>query len=520
VNAPVVAVTVLEDRAAVTRRGKASVIAGQQRIVIDRVSPVIADKTLTANAAGARVLDVRCERYLAPWRDPSADGGDVARLEAERLELAGKRDAAHATAEAARAESDAIAQVLAAALADVAVAASRGITVENAAARLAELDAADAAARVRRIDAELDAETAVAALARLDEYIARAEAEAGEQAARIVVDLVAEHAGEVALTIGYVVPGAAWRPYHRATLTRGAKTEVSWQTTACVWQATGEDWTDAELAFSLERPSLGVEPPDLSDDELRARRRPDAVVVEARDHEHRTTGLGGGPHEVPGIDDGGLGLKLSGGRATVRCDGAPHRVPVGSFTTSAQLSLVAIPLRSPWVHLRARIVNTSPQPLLAGPVDLIMASGYVGRAEIGSVAAGEKLYLGFGPDADVRAHRTETRQRDDAGLLGGWNVQTVRVAVRLSNLGMAAREVTVTERIPVSEVEQVEINVAPPDAYLLGDDQPGGEEITQVTARALDERGLVTWSVELPPAGRRAVTLEYKVRSQRGVAGV
>jgi hypothetical protein len=105
-------------------------------------------------------------------------------------------------------------------------------------------------------------------------------------------------------------------------------------------------------------------------------------------------------------------------------------------------------------------------------------------------------------------------------LLGGWNVQTVRVAVRLSNLGMAAREITITERIPVSEVEQVEINVAPSDAYLLGDDQPGGEEITQVTARALDERGLVTWAVELPPAGRRAVTLEYKVRSQRGVAGV
>jgi len=60
-----------------------------------------------------------------------------------------------------------------------------------------------------------------------------------------------------------------------------------------------------------------------------------------------------------------------------------------------------------------------------------------------------------------------------------------------------------------------------PDAYLLGTaDQPGGEEITQVTARAIDDRGLVSWSVELPPLGRRAVTLEYRVKSQRGVAGV
>jgi hypothetical protein len=301
---------------------------------------------------------------------------------------------------------------------------------------------------------------------------------------------------------------------------------VDWQTSACVWQATGEDWTDAALTFSLERPSLGVEPPELDDDELMARRRPDAVTVEAREQEQQTTGLGGGGAgsgvaEVPGIDDGGLGLVLSAPRATIKADGAPHRIPVGGFTAPAQLSLVAIPLRSPWVHLRARIVNTGPQPLLAGPVDLIMASGYVGRAEIGFVATNEKFYVGFGPEADVRVHREETAEREEAGLLGGWNMQQVRVAVRLSNLGAERREIIVTERIPISEVEQVDVQPSAPDGYLLGtDDHPGGEEITQVTARSIDDRGMVTWSVELPPLGRRAVTLEYKVRTQRGVAGI
>ena len=203
---------------------------------------------------------------------------------------------------------------------------------------------------------------------------------------------------------------------------------------------------------------------------------------------------------------------------------AYDRVGLSSWfrgTTAAELSLVAIPLRSPWVHIRARIVNTSSLPLLAGPVDLIMSSGYVGRGEIGFVAAGEKLDLGFGPDADVRVNRDELRDRDDAGLLGGWNVQTVRVAVRLSNLGIDPREVVVIERIPVSEVEQVEVHASAPDAYLLGaDDEPRGEQIAQVTSRALDDRGMVTWSVALPPLGRRAVTLEYRVKSQRGVAGV
>ena len=335
-----------------------------------------------------------------------------------------------------------------------------------------------------------------------------------------VIDVIADAACDLALTISYVVPGAAWRPYHRAMLARAAG-RVDWTTTACVWQSTGEDWTDVEVMFSLERASLGVDPPELADDEVRTRRRPDTVVVESREHEQHSTGLGGGPLQVPGIDDGGLGVTLTAAKTTVKKDGMPHRVPVGGFTAPTQLSLVAIPLRSPWVHLRARIVNAGTQPLLAGPVDLIMASGYVGRAEVGFVAAGEKFHLGFGPEADVRVHRTETRERDEAGLLGGSNVQTVRVAVRLSNLGTERREINVTERIPISEVEQVDVQIASPDAYLLGtDDQPGGEEITQVTARAMDERGLVTWGVELPPLGRRAVTLEYRIKSHRGVAGV
>ncbi len=522
-TAPIVSVTVLEDRASVTRRGTLAVRAGQQRIVIERVSPVLADKTLTATCVGARVLDVRCERYVAPWREGEDASSQPVVLRAERVKLQAAYDAALAAAQLAQVESDGLGQLVVAAYRDLATQAARGIAAPNAGTLLDELDAQDRAARVRRVDAEQAVAVAAAELARLDARLVRAEAEAGEQAARLVIDLVADAAGEATLTASYIVPGAAWRPYHRAQLTRDSGKPgmepggpaptgvIDWQTSACVWQATGEDWNDIELICSLERPSLGIEPPTLADDTLRARKRPDSVVVEAREQEQQETGLGGGPLQVPGIDDGGLGLRLVAGHVTVRADGAPHRVPVGGFSGQAQVSLVGIPLRSPWVHIRARIINTGTTPLLAGPVDLIMASGYVGRAEIGFVAPNEKFYIGFGPDADVRVHRDEDRESDEAKLIG-WNVLTVRVAVRLSNLGTHKREVTITERIPISEVEQVEVHASAPDAYELD------EETTQVTARALDERGLVSWSVELPPLGRRVVTLEYKVKSQRGVA--
>ncbi|HET9621838.1 MAG TPA: DUF4139 domain-containing protein, partial [Kofleriaceae bacterium] len=401
-----------------------------------------------------------------------------------------------------------------------------GVVVIGAAGELAAIDDADAAARARIASAELAAADLAVAQHRLELRIARVESATGIAAARLVIDVIADAACEVALRVDYVVPGAAWRPYHRAVLTRaGGEASVAWQTTACVWQATGEDWTDAELVFSLERPSFGASPPELADDELLARRRPDTVVVEAREQELHTTGLGSGgggapsgAPEVPGIDDGGLGVTLSAPRATVLGDGAPHRVAVGGFTARAELDLVAIPLRAACAHVRARLTNTGAAPLLAGPVDLVMASGYVGRGEINFIAPGEKLALGFGPEADVRVHREETRERDEAGLLGGWNTLTVRVVVRVSNLGREPRTIALTERVPVSEVEQVQVAVSAPDAYALKPgDHPGGEKVVQVTARTIDDRGLVAWTVELPSLGRRVVTLEYKVKSQRGV---
>lgn len=507
----IASVTVLEDRASVARKGAIKLTGGQQRIVVERVAPVLVDKTLTATCTNARVLDVRCERYVAPWREGAPDRANA--LRDERTQLEGRLAAARTRAQVARGESEALTQLLEAALHDLATAAARGATSPSATAELTDLDTRDAAARTRRVDAELEVEDLVRALERLDERLRAAEAEAGEQAARLIIDVIADAAGDGALSVSYIVPGAAWRPFHRAQLARDTG-KLDFTTTACIWQATGEDWTDVELHCSLERPSLGVEPPALADDELRTRRKPESVVVEAREQEIQTTGQG--TTEVPGIDDGGLGTRLSAGKVTVRSDGAPHRAKVASFSATAQVTLVAIPLRSPWVHVRARFVNGSSAPILAGPVDLIMASGYVGRGEIGFITPGEKAYLGFGPDADLRIHRTETRERDDAGILGSWNVQTVRVAVRLSNLGTHKREINVTERIPISEVEQVEVHASAADAFMLDE----AEEITQVTARAFDDRGLVTWAVELPPLGRRAVTLEYKVKSQRGVAGV
>lgn len=510
IQLPVDEVILLEDRARVIRRGRIELPAGASRVRIAGIAPVAADRTLglAVDDGRARVIDARIRRQaVIRQRDGAADG-EVARLERERDELDARIDELRAAREVAAREATALDRVASLTHAELAEDASWGRRIDDAwAQRLDELSAQERTA----IDRVTDADRLLADLGltrqRLELRIGMARTPAEEERADLEIDLQAEAAGAVALRVDYVVPGACWRPYHTARLDGG---RVHFATDACVWQNTGEDWRDAQLVLSTERASLGGEPPRLGSDVLRWQKRSEAIVVEARDQHIDTAGLGSAAParaaEVPGIDDGGERVALrTPARTTVPSDGRPWRIPLSSFTSDAEVELVAFPELTPCVLLRATLVNRGDAPLLAGPVDLIRDSGLVGRTSILYIAPDERFPIGFGPDPDLRVRRAEESSDEKGRALSSWLTRVHTVDLRLSNLGAAARRVLVTERVPVSELEKVKISV-------------DGER-TRPAARP-DADGLVTWKVDLPPRGHQELTLVYEVRKHEDVVGL
>ncbi len=550
VDAPIAKVTVLEDRAVVTRVFAVPAGSGQVRLVVPQVSPLLVDKSLRAvvrggevaetggrsadgseEATAVRVLDVRCIRAVAPWRGGGAEETTINHAHAREVLAAAAAarlalEKARIAAAAARDDLTAHAELRRAELTQLAAAAGRGETGAGDSVEIErELAARDEEARalVARITAADEGVTdREEALRDAEAEAAQAGKRAGVESAHLEIDCLPRGGGELALE--YMVPAAAWRPFHRAHLD---DQQLRWEQGACIWQRTGEDWEGVELALSAERASLGVEVPELDDDLLDVRHKPSHVQVQSREQEIEHVGLGeasrpAGEPQVMGIDDGGLGLTLvPTGRCTVRSDGRPHRIFLESFESEAELALLAIPLRSPLCHVRARFDNRARTPILSGPVDLVRRSGFIGRTDIDFISAGERAELGFGSEAEVRVHREQHEEQEESSLLGGWTSKTVRVVIRLSNLGTTARQVLVRDRVPVSEIEQVVINVAGPKAYSLDKHlRPGEPKVSQITERVIDDNGLVSWTVPLPARGRAAVALEYKVKSQRGVSGI
>ncbi len=507
VNVKVDAVTVSEDRAHVVRRGDVELAGGLNEITIEDVSPVLVDKTVNVTVdAGVTVGEVRVERralHTAAERPV-----DLATIDAQiDAKMQAERDAARAR-KRMEVELAGLDSVIAQFVADVGTDASWGVLDAAAVhARLRELETEEAAKRAQFLDVAEQHREINEALARLRRLRDARETAATRSAARIVVTLSCATAQKTQMRLDYIVPGACWRPAHTARLLDG---KLRFSTDACVWQNTGEAWTDADVAFSTERPSLGREPPLLAVDRVHAQKKQDTVVVETRHEEIHTAGLGqegaAASRAVPGIDDGGEARVMRGAaRATIATDGRPHRVPLSAFDTETSTELVMCPQLAALAIRKTTQTNGGATPILAGPVDLVEGSGLVGRTQVLFVAANERFELGWGPDAGVRARRHVEENEEEPGVLSSWISRAYRVSLHISSLDDRPRTIAVSEAIPVSELEKVQITLDP-------------KETTDGVKP--DPDGFVRWQVKLGPHGRAHVKMRYVQKRHKDVAGL
>ena len=503
---PIVEVTVFEDRAHIVREGPIHFEGGQSRYALASITPVLADRSLQGSLHAeveARLGAVRIARRL----ETSSDDEARIRLEDALEELDADLAERGHTLSLIRAEQVALIEIDRLLVQELSEdAAADRWDVEPARRSLEAIGERLVSSARARAALELELEARGADRAHLERRLVACKRARSERRASLELLLEAEAAGEGRLRVEYVVPGACWRPQHRARWMAG---RLEWSTYACVWQSTLEDWRDVRLRLSTERPSLGASPPELESDVLRARPKREIVRVAARDQTIHTTGLGAGKRvsELPGIDDGGevLTLEPSEGRASIPADGRPFRVPILEMQIEARLERIVRAELAPLVFLRSEQVNEGARPILAGPVELLGESGPMGRTSVLFIAPGEHFELGWGPDSALRVHRQQERLDEERTALSSWTRVPHRVRLRLSNLGMIPRKIRVEERIPVSEIEEVEVHL---DAKLT---RPGYEP---------DGDGILRWVLELGPRDHQELRLAYELRRKGNVQGL
>jgi uncharacterized protein (TIGR02231 family) len=501
---PVKKVVVMEDRAQVERRGTVA-LSGVTKVEIEGLPMVAVDRSLKLEVKGGTLIDAKFERR---WKE-QPKGGLPADASALRTKVKNLENQKLAQADGV-ARLDARAEVYSTARADLlrAISEFSGFGTSEVAQWKTQL------AALSEKQAALDEERRLArqalAFTEVRHQEARTALGAAEEPLRrmeCVLALTLEGTGEAQVRASYLVPCAVWRPAYRATLT-GEQVQV--EAEGVVWQRTGEDWDQVELLFSTARPTLGTSPPSLVEDRLYLRAKQEiekrVVDVSIREEVIQTAGETTGTPEMPGLDDGGeTRLLQAAGATTIRSDGQPHRVALFAFEAKAVVERVCPAEISSLVFAMSRFTNSSGQVLLAGPVDLIRNSGLVGRAQLKFAAPGETVKLSFGNEDGLQVIR-DTEEKIEEARLTGRRTTTKKVQLHVSNTRKEALRLIIEERVPVSEVKEVEIQV------LTKDCAPA--------PAPLSKDGIARIEIELAANATKTAKFSWELSAAAKVAGV
>lgn len=489
-------VTVFPSGVSIHRTGRTRVAAGSQQVQFGPLPANLADETIRIGGFGpgvtAESVTVR-----------STSMGELGAAALGRLEAA-----THATSR----QRDALAERRPA-IVRAAGAAEEGEARTRAAAALADLDR-----RLAELERRLTEQTRALVAARAD----------AQRVVKVVaVDLTANDTGELALSIEYMVPGAAaWRPSYAARLDAGGG-RVGLDLFATVQQQTGEDWRDVRLSVSSVVPAAGLAlprfdewsielvPPD--EEELAAMgaapradagmlMAPEPAVAQRAGHAFPVPRVQPRPpapiEQAQGVARANLlAARLDiPGRVTIVSGAPARRVLAAHSDLESTLEYQAAPRQSSSVFLAARFRNANPFPLLAGPAALFVGTDYVGTTSVGQTGIEEEVLLPFGIDAGVTIDRTLASR--DVTPRGGRIDTTLRWQLRLTNHRERPIEVTVFDQLPVSRTAGLTVTVVP------------GSRAAEPHHEA-DLPGVIRWQIRAAAGETERWTFGYAVSAPR-----
>jgi len=316
--------------------------------------------------------------------------------------------------------------------------------------------------------------------------------------------LVGCPAGRTAqVELSYLVGGAGWEPAYEARADEGSAA-VELSTFATVHQATGEPWNSAQVILSTAVPRESATPPEIQPLRVYATEKGDTKKVLVRRDELQKHAEASGDFksntEAGGLAaaDQGLSVQLTvPGSSDVPGDGSAARLFVARTRLPAKFAYRTVPKLAPFVFRVADATNSAPFPLLAGPLDAFRGNGFMGRYALERTAVGAPLHLTFGADESLKVKRTVLHEiQRQTGLFGGNQRFSFAYRFELANYESGKRQVELAEHIPVSELDDVHVQV---------DDE---------TSRGYAERkddGILTWKLTLAPGEKKTVDLVFHV---------
>lgn len=511
------AVTVLTDRARVTRTGTIRLPAGSSVIVINNLpTQLIAESVrVKGRGAGARIAGSQVETTFiaAPASEDAA--ALQAALDALRDRDSGLVDAV-AAVDARLEMSKALRAAGAEKFAKAIATGKASLDTLRPMSQYLDSETLDALASRRALNVQRRelAREIKAAEARL----AQAGSGARTEARAIHIDVDASSEVDAEFDITYQVYGASWVPVYDARLSGNALTLTYY---AQVSQTTGENWPPCPLSLSTAEGGSGGTIPEL-DPWYVAKYEPppprQKMAIRGGMVQEANVDYAAGPMmqsmampaaaPAPRMADASAEVVSSGVAVTYRVarpvalpsDGAQRKTLIGEATLEATLDYLSVPKLGQEAYLRAKTRNRSEFVLLPGDASLFHDDELVGTTTFEEPLTPQAEFeLQLGVDSRIRIERELTQRDTGKTLIGNTRRMTFGYKIKVTNTRGEPARVSVQDQIPVSRHEEIKIK--------LGDSAPRPTEQTDL--------GILTWTLDLPASATREITYTYTVEHPR-----
>ena len=138
---------------------------------------------------------------------------------------------------------------------------------------------------------------------------------------------------------------------------------------------------------------------------------------------------------------------------------------ITTATIAPELLVRAAPALDDTAYLEAAFKQTDEAPLLPGRVALYRDGIFVGRGQMALTPKDETVRLGFGADDKVKIARTDrcARSKVPTGIISTAKTDEREFKITVRNGHDAPVRVTIEDQLPVSEIDDVKVEMLPVD---------------------------------------------------------
>ena len=377
------------------------------------------------------------------------------------------------------------------------------------------------AARTTIQQADIQARTLSKSLPDLQKAVAKAQREfdallpPSKNFAQLTLTVSVPEATTSDLSLKYLVPDAGWQPVYDLRLSTDESPKLVVERGATILQRSGERWENVNLILSTVAVQERPEPNDIRIKRLRIS-EPQPISKRSLQAESQADFSNDGARalqapvmlmevESATVDLSGIAAQYSFDYPiSVDSSDDFNRITLGTLNFEASVEARAIPLNNQTAFRMVKFTNDSGEQMLPAPANLYVDDRLIAETFVNQIVPGAETEIGFGPIHGLRLTRTIlNRNEGDRGIISRSNENTETVRIDVENLTDKAWAVTLLDRVPFTEQEDLSIDwsAAP----------------RPTTTDHKDRRGVLHWELNLGAGETQSVKLDTKITWPEGM---